>query len=232
MINRVYVGKEKEPIVTSTTIFHNGTVYDFLDSPSEITIFDPQRDRFILLNTEKKLRTELTTEEVARFSDRLQQWAKEHTNPFLKFMGAPQFEEKIDDVSRKLQFESPWVTYELTSEDAQNTEIAEQYKEFSDWLAKLNTLINPGAYPPYARMLINATLAKRNEVPSEVQLTMRPKGRFQVRPVTLRSEHHLVRRLVESDRRRVFQAAEYLAMFNAVGFNDYQKSTREEIPKK
>ena len=232
MVNRVYVGSEKEPTSQSTTIFHKRTVYDFLESPAEITIFDPDRDRIILLNTKKKLKTELTTDEVAKFASRLKEWAQHHTNPFLKFMGSPRFEETFDDVSRELEFESPWVVYHLKTEDAESSEIAAQYKEFSDWLAKLNTLINPGAYPPYARMLVNAALAKRNEVPAEVRLNLKPKGRLQLRPISLRSEHHLVRRLVESDRRRVAQAAEYMSMFNSVSFNEYQKACRAEEGKK
>ncbi len=227
IVNRVYVGNEKEPKVTSTTLFHERTVYDFLESPAEITIFDPDRDRFILLNTEKKIKTELTTNEVARFAERLQQWAKEHPSPFLRFMGSPRFEEKINDVSRELEFDSPFVTYQIVAEDAKDPGIADQYREFSDWLAKLNTLLNPGAYPPHARMLVNSILAKRHEVPAEVRLTMRTKGRLQLRPVTFQSKHHLVRRLVESDRRRIAQVAEYLSMFSSVSFNEYQKACRE-----
>ena len=228
VINRVYVGNDKEPTAKSTTIFHERSVYDFLESPGEITIFDPDRDRFILLNTEKKLKTELTTDEVDQFAQRLRQWATRHTNPFLKFMGSPQFEETFDDASRELEFDSPLVTYWLKAEGVEESEISEQYKEFSDWQAKLNTLINPGANPPFARILVNAALAKRNEVPAEVRLTLRPKGRLQLRPISLRSEHHFVRRLVESDRSRVRQAAEYMSIYNSVTFDKYQKACREK----
>ena len=222
----------RKPTAKSTTIFHERSVYDFLEAPAEITIFDPDRDRFILLNTEKKLKTELTTDEVDRFAEKLRAFAKTRPNAFLKFMGSPQFEETVDDVSRELEFDSPLVTYQLKAEDAEGPEIAAQYREFSDWQAKLNTLINPGANPPFARMLVNAALAKRNEVPSEVRLTLRPKGRLQLRPISLRSEHHVVRRLVESDRRRVEQAANYMSMFKSVKFNEYQEACRADGDRK
>ena len=36
---KVFVGKDKEPTSTTTTLFLNGMVYDFLSSPDQIAVF-------------------------------------------------------------------------------------------------------------------------------------------------------------------------------------------------
>ena len=59
---RIFAGKEgkvKEPVSTATTLFLNGTVYDFLSDPAQIAVFHkPPGDkpgRFILLDPERCL---------------------------------------------------------------------------------------------------------------------------------------------------------------------------------
>ena len=53
--NKVFVNNEKEPRIQSTTIFHEGRVYDFLKSPGEITLFDSARHRFVLLDPARRV---------------------------------------------------------------------------------------------------------------------------------------------------------------------------------
>ena len=221
--NKVFVEKETEPRVESTTIFSDGVVYDFLKKPGEITIFDKVRGRFVLLDTARRVKTELTTEGVLRVTERLKEWAGMQPDPLLKFLADPQLDRQFDPDSGELTFSSPWVTYRVAPADAESAAIARQYREFSDWYLRLNTRINPGSRPPFARMIVNAELEARGEIPREVHLTLTPKGGLMPKRIRVRSQHRLIRRLVESDRDRIVQAGQFMAIFKAVDFDEYQE---------
>ena len=226
--NRVFFGNEREPRVETTTIFLDGVVYDILAGPSEITVFDPSRGRFALLDTVRKLTTDVTSKEIEGFLERMKERAGKHENPFVAFQAHPKFEMQYDDTSRELTFTSPWMIYRLVTQDAESKEIARQYREFSDWYARLNYLLNPNALLPFARLIVNAELAQREAVPRQVHLTLTPpKEGVLPQRTTLRSLHHLVRHLVESDRSRVNQIHQYMGIFKKVSYEEYRRREQD-----
>lgn len=220
--NAVYMGDEKEPCVESTTIFHSGVVYDYLKSPAEITVFDKNNGRFVLLDVARRVKTEMPTDKVSTLCEHLKTWAIGHKDPLLAFLANPRFEEEFDPSTGKLSLSSEAVNYQLTTENAGSSEISRDYREFCDWYCQLNTLLNPGSRPPFARMALNAAVDRYERFPQQVELALRLGG-FPPKRITVRSEHQLVRRLVESDRGRVRQTDQYLAIFTPVSFEEYQK---------
>lgn len=221
--NKVFVDDQEEPRAQSTTIFYAGAVYDYLEGPPEVTVFDPAHGRFVLLDLTRRIKTELTTDEVATFVDHLKEWAKTRPDPFLRFLADPKFDEQYDRTAGDLAFTSPWLTYRLTAVDAESEEISRQYREFSDWYGRLNTMINVGARPPFARIIVNKALEDRQQFAREVHLTLRPEEGLLPKRITIRSEHRLIRRLVESDRDRVAQTDQFMAIFKPVSFTEYQE---------
>ncbi len=221
--NKVFAGSDREPAVESTTIFQDGAVYDFLKKPAEITVFDKEFKRIILLDTERKMKTELSSEEVHEFVERIRQRAANYDNPFAAFQVNPKFEQSYDTSARELTFQSPWMTYRVVTIDAESPELAGQYRTFADWQARLNMVINPEAVLPFGRLVVNGELQSRGEIPKEVQLTLTAGGILPRKRLSVRSEHQLVRRLVESDRTRVQQAGQFMAIFQPAKFSEYQK---------
>jgi hypothetical protein len=227
--NQVYLGTEKTPQVQSTTLFLDGVVYDYLENPKEITVFDEARGRFIFLDPVRRVRSDLGTEDLESLVRRLKDWAGSQPDKFLKFLADPEFESSVDEESGQRVFESPWMTYRVSAVQTGDAKIARQYASFSDWYGRLNTRINRGSRPPFARMLVNAELEREQLFPERVHLTLRPKaGGMLAKKITLRSEHKLVRQLVESDRRRVAQTDQYMAMFKPVGFEEYQAGIHQK----
>ncbi len=221
--NRLFAGSSRQPSVESTTIFYNGAVYDFMKDPAEITVFDRDHKRFILLDTERRLKTEVTSEEVEAFVEKLRERAAGHESPFVLFLASPEFEQEYDASARELVFRSQWLTYRVVTQDAGSSEAASQYRQYADWQARLNAVLNPRAIPPFGRLVVNAELEHREEIPSEVHLTLVPAGVLPRRRISLRSEHQLVRRVVASDRARVQQVGQFMAIFQTVSFEEYQK---------
>ena len=227
--NRVFSGGGKTPQVQSTTIFLDGVVYDYLEHPKEITIFDGANGRFICLDPIRHLRTELATEHLESLATRLKDWAANQPDGFLKFLADPKFEKSLAENTGERLFESPWMTYRVTAVRTGDPEIASQYAAFSDWYGRLNTRTNPGSRPPFARMIVSGELDREQLFPEKVHLTLSPNaGGLLAKKTTLRSEHKLVRQLVESDRRRVAQTDQYLAIFKPVSFQEYQEGMHQE----
>lgn len=226
--NAVFVNDQKEPQLESTTIFYRGAAYDYLKKPAEIIILDPARDRFVLLDVTRRLHAEVDLTKVREFVDGLQRWAETQSDPLAQFMVHPKFDEAFEESSGELTLSSPWLTYRLTTIPSESTAIARQYRAFSDWYARLNTLLTPGSRPPFARLLVNAAVDGHQRFATQVHLSMKAKRGIPPKKVTVRSEHQLIRRLVESDRDRIAQTDQFLAIFQRVGFEEYLKSARQE----
>jgi hypothetical protein len=209
---KVYAGKEKAPVSQTTTLFRAGFVYDYLADPQRVAVFDQTRGRFIVLDPERKLRAELKADEVRTFVDGLHDLAAKGSNPAMRFAADPQFEIEFSE-SGRLTLTSKHITYELETEPAASPEAARQYHEFSDWYARFNTRATGGSLP-FARMVVNAELAKRGLVPSEVKMTFRN--------AAARSEHLVTWRLLEGDQKRIAETENQLTTFKVVDFEDLQ----------
>jgi hypothetical protein len=221
--NQIFVGADKEARIRTTTIFQGGVVYDYLEDPAEVTVFDQQHGRFVLLDLTRRIKTELTTKQVLDFTERLKQWSQGQSDPFLRFLGDPQFDAEFDDASGELTLTSPWMTYRLTTGDLPSTATSSQYREFSDWYCRLNTMLNPGARPPFSRMAVNSALEEQQRFARAVHLTIKPRDGLLAKRLSVRSEHRLIEQLVESDRKRVAQTDQFMAMFASVDFREYQR---------
>jgi hypothetical protein len=220
--NKVFVDERQEPQIQSTTIFMDGVVYDFLESPDEVIVFDTAHGRFVLLDLTRRVQTKLSAEQVASLTERLREWAKSQSDPYLQFMASPSFDEEFDGQTGELSLTSEWMTYRLGTAPAASEGVSRRYREFSDWYCRLNTAINPGSRPPFARLMVNAALDARHLLPREVVLTLRPKQGLLSKKITVRSEHQLIAGLAESDRNRVAQVGQFMAIFNPLSFEQYQ----------
>ncbi len=221
--NRVYRAGDKEPTSRSTTIFHQGVVYDYLDDPAEVIVFDRPAGRFVLLDLGRHVRCELTTDELQSFVEQISTAAAKNSDPFLRFLAAPDLTEQFDESSGELKLTSSWLSYRVTTLRTEVQSTVESYREFADWYARLNTMLNPGSHPPTARLALDAALARHQLVPREVRLMMTPKRGFPPRRVRLRSEHQLIRPLAAADLDRVAQTREFMQIFERIGFHDYRR---------
>jgi hypothetical protein len=220
--SKIYVGNQTEPWSESLTLFRGGQVYDFLSKPNETTVFNRPRGLVILLDPARKVRTEIRGDRLTAFSDELKLWAAKQTDPLLKFAADPRFEQSLDP-NGELLFNSPFINYRVGTTKANTEAVAQQYLDFSDSYARLNALTNPGSVPPFPRLAINAVLFKQQLIPEKVQMTMPARQRFGGK-TTLRSEHSVAWRLLESDLSKISEADEQLVTFTPVPLEQYMKA--------
>ncbi|NLF71909.1 MAG: hypothetical protein GX575_23000 [Candidatus Anammoximicrobium sp.] len=217
----VFLGGEKEPVAQNVTLFSGGLVYDFpLIGPQEITVFDGARGRFVLLDVPRKIKSTLTTQELLQTTAAIKIQAQGLDGLFA-FAADPQFQGKADDQDGWLTLSSSLLSYRAKGIKPKLAATADVYRDFADWHARLNAT-RPGNLPPFPRLELNRTLAERQQVPEEVELTVEPKSRWAGRKLVVRSHHIFNWRLSNTDRKRIETAGTYMADFQAVSFQDYR----------
>jgi hypothetical protein len=213
------------PPATSTTLFSAGRVYDFLEAAGgtimETVVFDKRNDLIILLDPNRQMRTEISTGEVSTQMGRLREAAKQPNLPeSIRFSANPVFGERVDPDTGKLVLDGKWMQYVVTTEAPKNPFTAKQYNEFADWLAQTNSLLSPPNMP-FPRLKLNEVLKQRQEIPTEIELTIKPEGRR--KPYVVRSEHNIQWALSSKDKQRIDEVGEQLHKFNLVTFEEYHK---------
>jgi hypothetical protein len=221
--NLVFSGRDTEPTVRTTTIFLNDDVYDFMEKPQEAIVLESELGRFTLLNMARRIRAELSVEQVTDLTQGLRERAVVHENPFLRFLADPEFDESFDLAASDLTLDSPWITYRVEVATPENPAIVERYRAFADLYCQVNTMLNPRQSPPFARMQLNAALAQRGVIPAAIHLTLRPKRSFPPTRITLKSTHELVRSVGQPDLDRVAQTREFMNIFKLVSFDEYSR---------
>ncbi len=217
--SRVYQGKDELPQSESTTIFANGRIYDFLNSPRELTIYDPPHDRIVVMDLEKNHKTEIRTEQLLRFREELLARAEKTTDAGLRFLLEPKFDKQPGSTTAERVFQSEYITYQVETATPRTAVIAEQYRQFSDLSATMNAMLNRG-WPPFARLQVNAALAEEKLIPTKVNLLFPSKSLLGQRK-HFRSEHELQTRLTDSDQQKIAEAEEHLSRTVLVSLREY-----------
>ena len=218
--NAVFVEGQSQPQSQGVTIFQEGLVYDFLNEPAEVIIFDKAHRRFTLLDISHHVRSEISIDDVQAFVNRVKQRLSGHPNPNMKWLADPSFEESFNRENSELTLKSPAITYQAQVQSTAPA-VAAQYHDFSDWYAQFNFAVNPKSRPPFPRMMLNEAIDRSKGVAKEVHLTtaLGPKDV----PTKISSRHQLVVQLDSADMNRVTEAREYLRSFQSVSFREYRE---------
>ena len=220
---KIFVGDEEEPVSTTTTLFQRGVVYDFLAEPEQIAVFSKPRGgkpgRFILLDVDRRVKTELSTDQLADAINKLRNWAARQHDPLLKFAANPQFNETFDRSTGQLLLASHEESYTIKTEAADAPQTLAEYREFLDWYARLNTLMQAGP-PPEPRLAVNAALARYQVVPLQVELARAGEKE------KLRAEHEFTWLLSKKDLSRIDDASASIAAYRPVDNEDFVAGMR------
>ena len=207
-----------EVIVRSLTLFRSGAVYDTIHSAGEVTIFEPSRRRFVIVNGPRRLTTELSFEEIDKSLKKAELATREYiaqlrrkgdarslaaAAPLLAQLD-PGFSEQFDAPSATLLLPGRGFRYRVnctrTPSSANIDRLAfnaarGRYLEYADWTAKLNYLLHPRALFPAPRIALNQALKTRKLLPLTVELRDNSSGGFH-----LRAEHQYHWKLTGKDR--------------------------------
>lgn len=230
----VTAGAKAKPF-TSLTLFHAGKVYDYLESAEQTVVYEPTHSRFLVLSKRHDLATEISQDEIRRFltlatskaRELIVEWQQQGPQydaaiRALEFQLVPEFDVTDDEKAKKLTLNSPHLRYDVTYTAAPKDQIAENYLRSADWTAQLNSVLNPRALLPEARLRVNDELRKRKAIPREVELQI-----FGDHPVHLKARHDWTWNLHPNDRSYIDKWESQLRRpdFRTIPFQEFQQQT-------
>jgi hypothetical protein len=219
---KIFAGDQKQPTSETTSLFLDGAVYDFLTRPQQTAVYrksiGDKPGRFILLNDEQNVRTEISTDRLDGAMAHLRTWASRQANPFLQFAAKPDFKESFDPDNGKLVLASHLETYTVSTTPSTHTDALAEYREFLDRYSQLNTLLSAGP-PPEPRLKLNDALARHKAVPLKVELTREGED-------PLRAEHDFTWRLSKDDLKRIEDVRESLTTYREVKNEEFVQLMR------
>jgi len=196
----------------STSLFHAGVVYDYLDGDQQMTICEPAHEQFVIIDDARRRKTVVpyeyiehrlftaasrTEEKIGELRRQRDTRAKDIADR-LQFQLAPRFKETFDEKECVLSLKSPFLSYEVKCQRIDSDELRNGYLNYTDWAQRLNFLVNPHAMLPPPRLALNEALRRRQLLPVKVTLnTNSSDGR------KLRAEHRFDWRLDPSDMKRI-----------------------------
>lgn len=223
---KIFVGDEPQPVSRNLTLFHQGVVYDFLADPEQIAVFrhsvTGDGGRFILLDPQRKVRAEISSEKILTFLNGLRAWAASQNDPLLTFAAHPDFKEAFDPVRGELRLESDVMRYFLTTEEPRGEADVALYHEFSDWYGRLGAVTHVGSLPPFPRLAVNNSLARHHRIPRTVRLTIPARRPYRTNDVVMRAEHTIRWRLARQDQQRIERVGEQLVEFKLLPYEEFQ----------
>ena len=225
--SEIFVDRDAEPVARSLTVFRDGLAWDFLDGAEpgrtvEIVLHDPARERVVVIDPDRNVKTEIDRLRLERLSASLAAWARRSDDKLMLWAGGPTFHEHIRKQDRTLELSGPRARYIVEFAAAPTPEAAETYRRFADTALLLKSLLHPGGMPPFPRLAINEQVAAAAAIPESVTLEIDARspllgGRSQ----TLRSVHKVYPRLLSSDLERVEDAEARVAVAVAVDVATY-----------
>ncbi|WP_166821574.1 hypothetical protein [Thalassoroseus pseudoceratinae] len=221
----------------SLSLFHAGKVYDYIEngSESEVIIYEPSQERFVVLNTSRNLATTIHFDEVAHKMHLARQVTENRITELetqqppaspdvldqLRFPLEANLVEHFDAEQNLLTLSSPHLTYSARCVEIENQEVVDFYLEYADQIAQLNYILHPNALYPKPRLELNRHLRRLVRLPVEVRLRSSIGVETQ-----LRAEHQVHWKLDAGDRSLIHEWESTLKseLTKNVPLNEYQRA--------
>jgi hypothetical protein len=237
--SEVFVDDDETPAATSLTLFQNGITWDFLDAPADggegdIILHDPARERVVVLDPQRNIKTEIGTIRLERLNVSLANWARQSDDALIKWAGAADFGDAITIDGNRVELAGPRVQYTVEFTRSSSDEAVAAYRRFADTAILLKALMQPGGIPPFPRLAINRHVEVAGGIPSEVTLRITP--RLALLPGgsdTLRSVHKVHPQLIDGDHSRIDAAGAQLTVAEEVDLEEFVRrrhDARSEDP--
>jgi hypothetical protein len=242
--SQLFVNGRKQR-VEPRSLFDDGKVYDYLNGPGEVTIFEPVEKRFTLYHRSKSVACWVSFFQIEQHLEQLRNEAMDAVKEaeesplagLVRWRWEPSFQEIFDPQIGQLKLKSAYVTYTINGIAMERLQgaarglggdgsenVAAALRSYWDWYARLNARLNPRALPPAARLAVNARLVEYRLVPEELLMQLHFGQR-----TTVRTTHQTTLGLKSEDRRRLDETRRGLKEARMVSLEDYLRETGEGL---
>ncbi|NBW86417.1 MAG: hypothetical protein EBR23_06210 [Planctomycetia bacterium] len=240
--SELFAEDESEPVARSLTVFRDGVAWDFLElspvdaagteafSVREIVLHDPARERVVVIDPARHVKTEIGFIRLERLSVSLANWARTTDDKLVRWAGGPDFAGGFSETEAGLELVGPRVRYAVAHVPAPSPAAAAAYRTFADKAILLKALLHPGGIPPFPRLAVNRRLEAAGALPAEVTLEIDTRAMpLAGRPERLRCVHRIHPRLLGGDLDRVQDAEAHMAASETVELAEFV--TRAAAPR-
>jgi hypothetical protein len=237
----------EKPVARTLTLFHEGVAWDFLEMPArptagknakadamtlvEIVLHDPARERVVVIDPVRRVKTEISTVQLERLGSSLAKWARESDDRLICWAGGPDFTDGFRVEDDTIELTGPRARYAVKHVAASSPDQAESYRRFADTAILLKALMQPGGMPPFPRLAINRQLENANAIPTEVTLEVDPRGVSFGGPTKLRGVHKSHPRLLSQDLDRIKEAQAAMGRADQVDLAEYARGPHAPMPR-
>jgi len=237
--SQVFVNGAEEPVARSLTLFRDGVAWDFLESAAvkggnartggEIVLHDPARERVVLVDPDRNLKTQIDAIRLERLSVSLASWARKSDDRLVRWAGGPDFGEGMTETDDRIELVGPRVRYAIDFARPPSAEAADVYRRFADTAILLKALVRPGGLPPFPRLAINRRVAAAGGIPEEVSLEIDSRAvAVAGRADTLRCVHKFHPRLLAGDLSRIAEAEIRVAVATQVELAEFAAAPKSD----
>jgi hypothetical protein len=236
VLSELFADGSDEPVARSLTVFNEGVAWDFLELPdedgrmslAEIVLHDPERERVVVIDPERHVRTEIDFTRLERLGVSLAKWARTSDDRLVRWAGGPDFTGDFTAADGRLQLAGPRVRYAVAYDEAPTPEAAATYRRFADTAILLKALLHPGGLPPFPRLAVNQRLEEQAALPTEVMLEIDQRlTSLAVRPERIKCVHKPHPRLAGGDLEKVEDAEARMAASQPVDLASFVARDRE-----
>jgi hypothetical protein len=159
----VMVPSQTKPVQQTLTLFRGGVAYDFSrDEPEQITMVDTERKRIVLIDGRRQMQTHI---DLAW----LNSYMESARNEAAALPGLANFLEdsklvEFDKATETITVGAKVLRYASTMQFPGEESMAAKFAQFADASAYLNAW-RANSPPPFARVALNAAVAKQGAVP-------------------------------------------------------------------
>lgn len=209
----IFVADNAKPAKQNITLFHGGVYYDFsVGDALTVMVVDPTQKRISLLDAQQQIKTAIDIEKLSKRLEEARQQAGQ--SELLKVLQAA--EVKQEPSTGKITVGSSAFFYSATLQSPPDAQMAQQYAQFADWSAQLNSAYPP-YQPPYLRLQLNEAIAEKGMLPSELIRTTNQNNQTS----HLRSRLHPTWELNTDDHQKIASARKMLNEFKEVSAQEY-----------
>lgn len=232
--SELFADGDDEPVARSLTVFRGGLAWDFLELPQaapagaaslavrEIVLHDPARERVVVIDPVRHVKTEIDFIRLERLSVSLANWARTTDDKLVRWAGGPDFSGGFSETEDGLELVGPRVRYAVAHVPAPSSEAATAYRRFADTAILLKALLHPGGLPPFPRLAVNRRLEAAGALPAEVTLEIDTRlAPLAGRAERLRCAHRIHPKLLAGDLERVEDAEAEMAASAAVELAEF-----------
>lgn len=234
--SEIFVDGGAAAAARSFTLFTGDVAWNFLEMAGEdkeepttrlveIALHDPARERVVVIDPRRGVKTQIDTVRLERLSVSLAKWARHADDRLIRWAGGPDFGDGLSERDGMLELVGPRVRYTVAFEPAPTGEAAAAYRRFADTAILLKALLQPGGIPPFPRLALNRRIEAAGGIPRDVTLEVDPRMAVVTgRPGRLRCVHKTHPRLLGSDLARIEHAEASVAAATAVDLAAYMET--------